>query len=176
MQVRVWMWVLWRVGATLTLCGVSASSLLHKGASWKQRTPSFFLYPGSTRLHVRSSDSVGGWNYGKDPLQHLPIGKWTHVAMQHKMKQFRVFLNGDLIVRSIKANPPLSTSGKSLAAQYGTCGTGLTLCVQELSTRVIAGPPRAEPSWLTFASSGAIASRTLTPSSNWLDLTPTEPW
>ena len=73
--------------------------LFQKGKNGRARSPAVWFYPKQTRLHIRSS-STTGWNWGQDPGQKLPLNQWTHVAFSHKKGQFRVYLNGRMVINT----------------------------------------------------------------------------
>jgi len=68
------------------------SNVFHKGDVDSQRNLAIWLYPGSTRLHIRSG-TRSGWNDGLDPGSALPMNQWTHVAVVHYHGHMEVFYN-----------------------------------------------------------------------------------
>ena len=71
------------------------TNILARGSYGAKRSPSIFFYPGSTRLHVRSS-TKSQWNFGADPKKVLTMHKWHHVAATHDKTGLKVYLDGVL--------------------------------------------------------------------------------
>jgi len=78
------------------------SNVFQKGARKEERQISVSLYPGSTRLHIRSA-TARGHNDGADPEAELNVWEWTHVAITHKEGEFVVYYNG---VEAVRADLP----------------------------------------------------------------------
>ena len=67
-------------------------SIVHFGQSDGQCLPAFWLYPGSTRLHVCMGRQDR--NICCDPEETLPVGEVTHVGVRLVGDTFTVSLNG----------------------------------------------------------------------------------
>lgn len=70
-------------------------TLVYKGSSSQEMTPSILLWPGDTRLHVRvSTDKL--WNEGLDSTGAIPLRKWVHIAVSYSDQLLQLYLNGML--------------------------------------------------------------------------------
>ena len=68
-------------------------NIVHFGTSDDQRLPTFWLYPGSTRLRACVSREAGG-EICCDPEEVLPVGQATHVGLRLVGDSLAVSLNG----------------------------------------------------------------------------------
>ena len=66
---------------------------MHKGSNNRERGPAVFMYPKSTRLHVRTSTNKS-WNDGCDAKTQLALNKWSHVYVQFAPGTAWVYING----------------------------------------------------------------------------------
>lgn len=55
-------------------------TILHKGSSAYELTPSVFLWPKERRFHIRVS-TAHSWNEGLDSVSVLNLRKWTHLSV-----------------------------------------------------------------------------------------------
>jgi hypothetical protein len=85
------------------------SNVFHKGNSDGQRNPAVWLYPGGTRLHIRTG-TQRNWNDGNDPGQSLPLHQWTHVAFVHYHGRFEVYYNGNAVLSDSSLPEPTWSS------------------------------------------------------------------
>jgi len=87
----------------------SQSNILHKGNVDQEKSPSIGLYPGESRLSVRSGTADAPLD-GCDPKDALDLGTWYHVVVSHKHTKLDVYLNGS--VRCTQWMPqPVMNSG-----------------------------------------------------------------
>jgi Concanavalin A-like lectin/glucanases superfamily len=83
----------------------SWSGFLHKGRTNRDRNPSFYMFPNSTRIYVRSGTAQSP-NNGVAPVDQLEMHRWTHVALTHTKGYMAVFFDGQKIADKT-CNAPL---------------------------------------------------------------------
>ena len=70
-------------------------SIMHKGASGRDRTFAMWMRPNDNKLHYRIS-TTASWNEGGDSKSAIPLNKWTHVAYIKQGNQLKLYINGQL--------------------------------------------------------------------------------
>jgi len=126
-------WMLWiKPQGTVDKWG----NILLKGDSADDRSPMLSLYPGSTKLTVRSA-TTKNQNDGAnpDPSQTLPVGKWTHVAFTHKLNELKVYFNTELVATTTDIQSPIANPGILYACgPTQTCANALIFDVRYFAT------------------------------------------
>jgi hypothetical protein len=75
-------------------------TIISKGSTSQELTPSIFLWPKETRLHVRAStDEL--WNDGLDSQSYLQLRKWTHIAVSYSNELLQLYIDGWLDTQTI---------------------------------------------------------------------------
>ena len=70
-------------------------TLIYKGESSQEMTPSILLWPKDTRLHVRvSTDKLA--NEGLDSVSAISLRKWTQITVTYSRQLLQLFINGML--------------------------------------------------------------------------------
>jgi len=83
------------------------TSILQKGDDQGDRAPAVFFYPGSFKLQVKSATATN-WNDGplKDAKVHLEAKKWSHVAFTHRLGEFKLYVNGQVVAKNTHIDAP----------------------------------------------------------------------
>ena len=69
-------------------------SVIHKGASYTQRTMTLQLLPNSNHLHYRISTTTDFNEGGNSSVAELPVNAWAHVAYVKSGNQLILYING----------------------------------------------------------------------------------
>ncbi len=69
------------------------TAIFHKGSKNFQRGPAVFMFPKSTRLHVRMG-TKGKPNDGCNAKAQLAVNKWSHVYLQFSPGTAWIYVNG----------------------------------------------------------------------------------
>jgi hypothetical protein len=85
-------------------------TILHKGDTLTELTPTIQLWPDSNRLHVRVSTQAS-WNEGLDSFASLPMGRWTHVAVVVTNQLLQLYVNGQLDTQTVLEGPVVINQG-----------------------------------------------------------------
>jgi len=70
-------------------------TIISKGSNSQELTPSIYLWPDLTRLHVRVSSDVN-WNEGLDSNSYLQYQRWTYVAVTYSHGLVQLYIDGML--------------------------------------------------------------------------------
>jgi len=69
-------------------------TLFNRAAGPDQLTPALLLWPDERRLHLRIAPRAD-WNQGSlDSVGHLPLRRWTHLAVACTGSVLRLYING----------------------------------------------------------------------------------
>lgn len=68
-------------------------TILHKGDTSKDLTPTIMLWPKERRLHVRVSTDQN-INEGLDSKSVIPLKRWTHLAISFSSQLLHLYING----------------------------------------------------------------------------------
>eukprot|EP00455_Lapot_gusevi_P010920 TRINITY_DN14_c0_g1_i4.p2 TRINITY_DN14_c0_g1~~TRINITY_DN14_c0_g1_i4.p2 ORF type:complete len:636 (-),score=286.95 TRINITY_DN14_c0_g1_i4:95-1939(-) len=93
------------------------SNVFHKGGADVERSPAVWLYPGSTKIHIRSSVQ-NNWNAGCDPNDPLPLNQWTHVGFVHINSGLSVYVNGKLACTDTSGAPLKNSGNLNIAGPF----------------------------------------------------------
>lgn len=70
-------------------------TILHKGNTSQDLTPTVLLWPKERRLHVRASTQFN-WNEGLDSLSVINLRRWSHIAVIGSGQLMQLYVNGIL--------------------------------------------------------------------------------
>ena len=70
-------------------------TILHKGNSARDLTPTIMLWPKERRLHVRLSTDQNP-NEGLDSKSIIPMRRWTHITVSFSLQLLHLYVNGIL--------------------------------------------------------------------------------
>ncbi|EAS03837.2 concanavalin A-like lectin/glucanase family protein (macronuclear) [Tetrahymena thermophila SB210] len=70
-------------------------TILHKGSTSQELTPSIILWPNSRRFHIRVSTD-NNWNEDFDSNGLLPIRRWTQITLTMSTQLVQFYINGIL--------------------------------------------------------------------------------
>eukprot|EP00743_Colponemidia_sp_Colp-15_P000482 GILK01000545.1.p1 GENE.GILK01000545.1~~GILK01000545.1.p1 ORF type:complete len:239 (+),score=39.11 GILK01000545.1:869-1585(+) len=70
-------------------------TILQKGTSVQEMTPSILLWPKERRLHVRVSTDYY-WNEGLDSKAIIPLHRWSHISVVSSGALLQLYVNGIL--------------------------------------------------------------------------------
>lgn len=68
-------------------------TILHKGDTSKDLTPTIMLWPKERRLHVRVSTDQNA-NEGLDSKSVIPLKRWTHLTISFSSQLLHLYING----------------------------------------------------------------------------------
>lgn len=68
-------------------------TILHKGQTSKEMTPTVMLWPKERRLHVRASTDYF-WNEGLDSTGLILLRRWTHIGIIASGQLLQLYING----------------------------------------------------------------------------------
>lgn len=68
-------------------------TLIQKGNSQQELTPTIMLFPKERRLHARVSTDAS-INEGLDSKSVIPMKRWTHISMVMSNQVLQLFING----------------------------------------------------------------------------------
>lgn len=75
-------------------------TIISKGTTSQELTPSIYLWPQSTRLHVRVSTDQQ-WNDGLDSNSYLQYQKWTYISITYSHGLVQLYIDGMLDQQAI---------------------------------------------------------------------------
>jgi len=70
-------------------------TILHKGNTTRDLTPTVMLWPKERRLHIRLSTDQNP-NEGLDSKSVIPMRRWTHIAVSFSLQLLHLYVNGIL--------------------------------------------------------------------------------
>eukprot|EP01006_Ploeotia_vitrea_P034020 TRINITY_DN65686_c9_g6_i1.p1 TRINITY_DN65686_c9_g6~~TRINITY_DN65686_c9_g6_i1.p1 ORF type:complete len:782 (-),score=475.77 TRINITY_DN65686_c9_g6_i1:266-2611(-) len=89
-------------------------NILHKGRINQHRNPGIWLFPHSTRMHIRVG-TRGSWNAGVNP-RPVPMKRWTHVAVTVAGNHLTVYYNARVVARANLPGGAVAQNGEQLWA------------------------------------------------------------
>ena len=70
-------------------------TIIHKGNSTRDLTPTIMLWPKERRLHIRVSTDQNP-NEGLDSKSVIPMRRWTHITISFSLQLLHLYVNGIL--------------------------------------------------------------------------------
>ena len=68
-------------------------TIIHKGDTIRDMTPTIMLWPKERRLHVRVSTDIDP-NEGLDSKSSIPLKRWTHISVGFEGQLLQLIING----------------------------------------------------------------------------------
>lgn len=75
-------------------------TLIHKGDSVEELTPTIMLWPKERRLHIRVGTEIF-WNEGLESKALINMKQWVHIAVVISGQMIQLFINGNLDTQAI---------------------------------------------------------------------------